>query len=365
MDSNEKGPTLDVLRQGLVRWYWRQGRDLPWRQKRKTEARPDPYAVWVSEVVLQQTRVSQAAAYFNRFMERFPRLEDLAKATEEEVLKVWEGLGYYRRARNLHRCAKIVCEQYNGRFPRHAAELRQLPGIGRNTANAIASIAYGEGAPVLDGNVIRVLARLFDLCEPVDKAATRSRLWRLAESLLPKDSPGNFNQAMMDLGATVCTPKRPRCGDCPVRPCCRAYANQTQDRRPVRARKRPVPHYEIVVAAIEKNGRLLLGKRPSEGFLGGLWELPGGRVKSGESPQEALAREVLEELGVRVQVGERIATVRHAYTHFRVTIHVYRCTHTRGTFSPRFHVALRWAPKSQLGRFPLPKANHKFLHLLR
>jgi len=218
---------------------------------------------------------------------------------------------------------------------------------------------------VVDGNVIRVLTRLFDIADCADDTATRNRLWELAGTLVPKSAPGDFNQAMMELGARVCTPKAPQCDSCPVRTHCVAHATGVQEQRPVRRARKQVPHHEIVVAAIRKNGRYLLGKRPPGGLLGGLWEFPGGKVKAGETHRHALKREVREELGIVVRVGGLIASVDHAYSHFKVTLNVYQCEQTSGTPKPKTHTELKWVLPSQFTHYAFPKANHKFLSLLQ
>jgi A/G-specific adenine glycosylase len=318
----------------------------------------------VSEVILQQTRVDQGLPYYRRFMAAFPTVRALALASEDRVLKLWEGLGYYTRARNLLKAARIIVNDRGGRFPRTVAEWRTLPGVGRYTAGAIASIAFGKRAPVLDGNVKRVLSRLFNIAACIDAARTQARLWSLAESLVPSRFPGDFNQAMMELGARVCVARLPLCRACPVRGLCRAYAAGTQDRRPVRRASRRIPHQEIVIAAIRKNGRYLLAKRPAAGLLGGLWEFPGGKVAPGERHPQALARMAREDLGIAIAVDRPIATVNHTYSHVRVTSHVYLCRHVRGVPRPKVHTDLKWIARAAIPRYPLPKANHKFLHLL-
>lgn len=345
------------FRRRLIRWFRNHARDLSWRGTR------DPYRVWVSEIVLQQTRVEQGTPYIERFLKRFPTVDVLARADVDQVLKLWEGLGYYSRARNLHRAAGIVV-QHGGELPVSADEWMQLPGVGRYTAGAIASIAFDEPAPVLDGNVKRVLARLLDLDSSIDDSSTIDALWDIAEFLVRGKAPGDFNQAIMELGAAVCHPKRPECKTCPVAALCLANTRGTQGQRPVRRTKRPTPHKEIVVAAIRKNGRYLLGKRPENGLLGGLWEFPGGKVEPGEDHQSALVREVREELGVEIAVGGLVATVKHAYSHFKVTLNVYACRHVSGTPCPNAHTHLKWVAPSRFHEFAFPKANHKFLPLL-
>jgi len=350
--------TTKRIRRSLLAWFRREQRDLPWRRTR------DPYSVWLCEILLQQTRVDQGTPYYERFLAAFPTVESLAQASEDEVLKLWEGLGYYTRARNLLKAARIVVQERGGAFPQCAAEWRELPGVGRYTAGAIASIAFGERVAVLDGNVKRVLSRLFDIEDCVDDARTQDQLWSIAEALVPPGAPGDFNQGMMELGARICLPRNPRCPTCPLGNVCVAHEAGTQDQRPVRRPKKEAPHHEVAIAVLCKNGWYLLGKRPAKGLLGGLWEFPGSAIRPGETHAQALRREAKEELGIRLRVGCLIATVTHAYSHLRVTLHVYACSHVSGTPRPKSHDALKWVPRSQLSHYALPKANHKFLHLL-
>ncbi|MCJ7543534.1 MAG: NUDIX domain-containing protein, partial [Phycisphaerae bacterium] len=283
----------------------------------------------------------------------------LARAPLGEVLKVWEGLGYYARARHLRAAAAAVVRQHRGRLPRTAEALRRLPGIGRYTAAAIASIAFGSDDAVLDGNVTRVLARLFAVGGQIGKAATQKRLWALAQRLVPLGRAGLFNQAMMDMGATVCTPRKPRCQACPLRRVCRAHQTGKQENYPRKARRRAVPHYDIAAAVVERGGRILIGRRQAEGLLGGLWELPGGKVAAGETPARAARREAAEELGIRVRVLGALATVRHAYSHFRVTLHAFRCRYVSGRPRAIGCEAFRWVRPRDLGEYAFPRANLK------
>lgn len=346
------------FRRRLLNWYRREARDLPFRDE------TDPYRVWISEIILQQTRVAQGTPYIQRFLKSLPTLNHLARADLDQVLKLWEGLGYYSRARNLHRAAKIIREQKGGRLPANAEEWERLPGVGRYTAGAISSIAYGEKVPVLDGNVKRLLARLLDLKSSIDEGPVERHLWEVMDRLVQGQAPGDFNQAMMDLGAHRCKPKAPLCEACPVQTFCSAHANGSELKRPLRTKKKPVPHHAIVIAAIKKNGRYLLGKRPPKGLLGGLWEFPGGKLDPGETHNDALIREVKEELGITVQPGEFVASVNHAYSHFRVTLHVYACRHISGKPSAHVHTQLKWVRPKEFSKLAFPKANHKFLHLL-
>ena len=350
--------TIAAIATALPAWWKRRRRDLPWRR------RSDPYAIWISEIMLQQTQVATVVPYFERFCVRFPDVRTLAEAGLDEVLKVWEGLGYYSRARNLHRAARMVVEQHGGRLPQSAAELRTLPGIGRYTAGAIASIAFGLDEPVLDGNVTRVLCRVFSVRQQPKTAPVQRRLWSLARRLIPAGRAGLFNQAMMDLGATVCVPSGPRCPQCPLRKVCRARARGEQDKLPVKTKRPPLPHQTIVAGVIRKGGRILIDQRNPDGLLGGLWEFPGGKVEPGEGLQDALRREVREELGIEIRVLEPIATVRHAYTHFRITLHAFDCRHVSGRPAPLQCAACKWVGRKDLDRYAFPRANRKIIEAL-
>jgi len=351
-------PDPPAFRRALLGWYRRHKRPMPWRDT------GDPYRIWLCEVILQQTRVEQGTPYYERFLGAFPTVQALADAPEAAVLKLWEGLGYYSRARNLHRAAKVVAHDLGGEFPRSAAELQQLPGVGRYTAAAIASIAFREPVAVLDGNVMRVLARLYAIEDTIDAGPTRKRLWDLADALAARRSPGDFNQGMMELGSLVCRPVEPRCDACPVRGHCAAFEMGMQSRLPVRKEKTPTPHHELVAAAIKRNGRYLLGQRPANGLLGGLWELPNGRIEEGEPQGAALRRIVGESTGLSAEPGEAIATVKHAYSHFRITMTVYACHVEQGRPRANGHTVLRWVPRKEFEKLPFPRAHHKFLGLL-
>jgi A/G-specific adenine glycosylase len=313
------------LARDLLAWWDEGHAELPWRGVR------DPYAVWVSEVMLQQTQIATVIPYYERWMARFPTVQALAEAPLADVLKLWEGLGYYGRARNLHAAAQTIVGELGGCLPDTVAGLKRLRGIGDYTAGAIASIAFDRRAPLVDGNVSRVLTRLFDIASDVTESRTRRRLWALAGELVPAERPGDYNQALMELGQTVCLPVAPRCHDCPVRPQCRAQTRGTQLERPVRPPRRRTPHYDVVAGIIwHQDGRLLIARRPLEGLLGGLWEFPGGKCEPGESHAAALRREIREELAVEIAVGRHQISLKHAYTHFRITLHAYHASVAAG-----------------------------------
>ena len=347
----------------LLAWYDRQAAALPWRAPPGSP--PDParaYAVWLSEIMLQQTQVETVRPYFTRFMAAYPTVEALAAAPLDNVLKQWEGLGYYSRARNLHQTAQIVVRDFGGRFPQTADALQALPGVGRYTAGAIASIAFGERAPVLDGNVIRVFARVTDLTDDVTDGATRNALWTLAEDWMPPVRPGDYNQALMELGRTVCTPRAPRCGQCPVAGHCQAYQRGTQDQRPVKQPRAATPHHDVTAGLIwNAAGELLIAQRPLDGLLGGLWEFPGGKVEPGETYEACLARELREELGIEVAVGELFCVVRHAFTHFRITLHTFHCQYVSGEPQTLGVHAFAWVTPDALDHYAFGKADRQVI----
>src|SRR5512138_3477841 len=308
---------MDRLSSRLLTWYRTHKRTLPWRDP----LRSDAYAVWVSEIMLQQTRVETVVPYFQKWMRLFPDIPSLANASERDVLNAWEGLGYYSRARNLHKAAKIVAEQYNGKVPRDLEQLRTLPGVGRYTLGAIASIAFGMDVAALDGNIKRVYARIFDVTEPVDSTEGEKILWQLADEHLPKGHAGDYNQALMDLGATICVPKNPRWLICPVMKLCKARQHGTENERPVKQPKKDVPHYTHAAAVVIQQGKVLLAQRPSEGLLGGMWEFPNGRVEG--DPARGLSKALKTGYNLRLRViadhggrnKEALGVVQHGYSH--------------------------------------------------
>lgn len=333
----------------LLQWYAIHAREMPWRGK------TDPYAIWVSEIMLQQTQVNTVIPYYDNWMQKFPTVQKLAQADEHEVLNAWEGLGYYSRARNMLKTARLVCEKYQGKFPSTAIELCKLPGIGRYTAAAISSIAYGADEAVLDGNVKRVLARAFEFSEAVNTPEGEKKLWVLAAELLPRGKASAYNQAVMDLGATICTPKTPDCVNCPVNTICTSYANNQQGQYPVMREKQPVPHIDVAAAIIRQNGLVLIARRPSKGLLGGLWEFPGGKLEAGENHADALVREIREELGVDVLPLEKFGVYRHAYTHFKVTLQAWFAD-LKGQQPVALEASeIRWVKTEELGDYPMGK----------
>ncbi len=340
----------------LVSWYLNDHRDLPWRNTH------DAYTIWLSEVMLQQTQVRTVIDYYHRFLAQYPTIQDLAAAPIDDVLKLWEGLGYYARCRNLHKAAQIIAEQYKGRFPDTLEAVEALPGIGRSTAGAILTFAYGQKHPLLDGNVKRVLSRIEDVAEDIQQTNVINQLWKTSETLLSETTdPYSYNQAIMELGATLCLPQNPRCLLCPVQTHCKAFAKGTQHERPVKAAKKSTPHYNIAVGIIWKDSQVLIQQRPAEGLLGGLWEFPGGKQEPDEDLKETVRREIEEELEIEVTVDEPIITVKHAYSHFKITLHAFHCTYKGGAPQPKACQAWQWVSPDELPKYAFPKANKTVL----
>jgi A/G-specific adenine glycosylase len=343
---------LRHFRDPLRRWFDRNRRDLPWRRRRGL------YAIWVSEVMLQQTRVETVVPYYLEFLRHFPSARKLAAAPLQEVLKAWEGLGYYSRARNLWLAARRVQERFHGRIPDRYREFRGLPGVGEYIAAAVLSIGRGLALPVVDGNVLRVVCRWQGIGGDVLRTATRRTVRAFLETVIPGDDPGRFNEALMELGALVCLPGEPRCPDCPLRPGCFACRRGRTGSLPVRSRKGPVPEHRVALAVIRRGPRMFIQQRPEQGHLGGLWEFPGGKCRPGEKAEAAVVRECGEELGIEVKVEAELAVVRHAYSHFKVVLHVFICEQSGGRISTRRPHA--WVRGDGLQKYPFPGANHKF-----
>ena len=347
-----------ALRQSLLSWYSTQGRDLPWRRSR------DPYEIWVSEIMLQQTQVKTVIPYYERWLKALPTVQDLAAASQQQVLKLWEGLGYYARARNLHAAAQQIVSEFGGTFPSTLERAIALKGIGRTTAGGILSAAFDQPVAILDGNVKRVLSRLVALPAPPAKAI--DRLWTLSEQVLDRQHPRDFNQAFMDLGATICTRHNPACLLCPWQGMCAAYNQNAVSRFPMTDSKKPVPHKHIGVAVIsDGQGKILIDRRKQEGLLGGLWEFPGGKIEPGESVEECVSREIKEELGIEIEVGDRLITIDHAYTHFKVTLNVFNCTHLSGEPQPIECDEVKWVTLDEIDEYPFPKANGQIIAAIK
>jgi A/G-specific adenine glycosylase len=334
----------------LIAWSRRRARPLPWRGAR------DPYRIWVSEIMLQQTRTETVVSYYRRFLKKFPTAGRLARSGLSSVLKAWEGLGYYSRARNLHRAAILLAER-GGRLPRTAAEWEELPGVGRYTAAAIASLAFEQPAAALDANARRILVRLYAYRRTVADERSRKELTALYHDARGAAAPGAFFQALMDLGQLVCVPRGPLCGECPVAKECASKKLGIQNRPPTDAARGSTPHFDVTAAVIFRAGRVLIARRPEGKLLGGMWEFTGGKRERGETLPACLRRELKEELGVTVRVRERILKVEHAFSHFRITLHVFRCDGLRGAPKPIGAAEVRWVRIRDLRRYPMGKAD--------
>ncbi|MCL4868363.1 MAG: A/G-specific adenine glycosylase [Anaerolineae bacterium] len=350
---------LTSLSVPLLQWWDEHKVDLPWRRGR------DPYAIWIAEVMLQQTQISTVIPYYERWLAQFPTVEHLAAASLSEVLKQWEGLGYYSRARNLHAAAQTIVATYSGQLPQTAAELQKLKGIGPYTAGAIASIAFQQPVPIVDGNITRVLTRLADIPDDISQSQTQKGIWHLAGTLVPLVRPGDYNQALMELGQKICLPAMPRCAVCPAAALCQARANGTQLERPVRPRRPGLPHYHVAAGVIWRDdGRFLIAQRPLNGLLGGLWEFPGGKQEPGETLPQTLKREISEELGIVIKVAQPITMIKHAYTHFRITLHTFHAHYQSGQIQHLGVADHAWVTFADLARYPFAVTDQKIIAAL-
>jgi A/G-specific adenine glycosylase len=362
---------LRRFRTALSRWYARHARDLPWRQTR------DPYRVWISEIMLQQTTVAAVVPYYDRFLAKFPTVERLAAAAEQDVLKLWEGLGYYSRARNLHAAARQIVSEHEGEFPAEVEGLLSLPGVGRYTAGAIASFAFDRRAPIVEANTLRLYSRLLGYRGDPRSAEGQELLWDFAERILPRRAPGRFNQALMELGATICTPADPACESCPVRMCCRALAIGAQAEIP-QPRPRPdVTHVVEACVAVRNRGRYLLRRRGESERWAGLWDFPRVELNGHATAAEYAARnsEITPEMqrhlgqtvrsltGIDSEVDRLLTEIRHSVTRFRIRLLCFEAVHRGGRLSGQAE-SLRWVRPDELEHVPLSVSGRKLARLL-
>ena len=348
------------IQQHLLIWFEANQRDLPWRRSY------EPYHVWVAEIMGQQTQMERVVAYFNNWIARFPDLISVVRASQMELLKAWEGLGYYSRVRNLHKAAAIVMDQHGGVLPSTLPELLALPGIGPYTAAAIMSIGFNQPFPLLDANVERLFARLADIDTPVKEGKTRKRLEKMAADLLVRSAPRSFNQALMEFGALVCLPKNPVCHCCILQPACKSYAADTVDLRPLPGAKKGLVDIEMSCGIIVEGDRYFIQQRLPDDLWGGLWEFPGGRLHPGETPFEAVKREILEETELAVEGIQAFRTVVHHYTRYRVTLHGFFCAPVSRATGPVLHAAARfaWVTLHELQAYPFPAGHRQLVSML-
>lgn len=354
---------ISNIQDTLLDWFESEGRELPWRNDYS------PYHVWISEIMLQQTQMERGVDYFLRWINRFPSVTAVADADEQEVLKYWEGLGYYARARNLHKAAKIIKTDFRGKLPKTYLELLSLPGIGPYTASAVSSIAYNDDYPVIDANVERVYARLFNISTPLKEKETKKFIERLAKLLLPSGKARLFNQALMDFGALICSPRAPVCTECFFSSSCHALEQDVVKERPVMLKKAKQIVVEMVTGILVNNGKVFIQQRLADDVWGSLWEFPGGRVEPGETLEEALVREFIEETEINITVLEKLVSVTHFYTKYKVILHSFMCTTNEGggkISSPTLHAAQQseWVTLDQLDQYGFSAGHRKVIAFL-
>jgi A/G-specific adenine glycosylase len=347
--------TRAAVRRNLLRWFGKAARDLPWRRDR------DPYRVWISEVMLQQTQVATVIPYFERFLRRFPDLPSLADADEQDVLHLWEGLGYYRRARDLHRAARMMRDEHAGRFPDDPATLRELPGFGRYTVNAVLSQAFERKLPILEANSVRVLCRLLGVRESPQESAVQKVLWQASEELLPVKQVGAFNQALMEIGALICTPTSPACPACPLAKQCEANRLGLQATIPPPKRQPVVESVEELALVLRRDERFLVVQRPASGRWANLWEFPHLEMNLLE-PHAAAAERLLSQLGLQAKILSEVAVIRHAVTRFRITMTCLEAVVTGGEFVPGTYPRAEWLTAMQLSHRPFSVPQRKLAH---
>lgn len=346
------------LQQRLLSWFDKSRRPLPWRRNR------DPYQIWVSEVMLQQTQAATVVRFFEPFLEAFPTLADLAGADERDVLRRWEGLGYYRRARDLHRGARALVAAHGGCFPDDPEALREVPGIGRYTLGAVLSRAFDRRLPIVEANSRRVLCRLFGRRDDPNRGAGQRWLWQIAETILPRRRVGDFNEALMELGALVCTPAEPACGSCPLARDCSARRLGLQGEIPMRSALPQSIAVQEAAVVVYRGERVLLVQRPAAGRWAGLWEFPHGEVAEGETVDAAAARLVSELTGIRARLGGELFSVRHTIMHYRVSMVCFEASYLGGAFRPLFYRKGIWIEPGRLADYPVSSPQRRLAKAL-
>lgn len=350
----------EAFQNALLRWFEAHSRNLPWRVSYT------PYHIMLSEVMLQQTQMERGVTYFKKWIQRFPSISDVAESERDEILRYWQGLGYYSRARNLHLAAKIIVVDFNGEIPSSYDALLTLPGIGKYTASAIASIAFNADISVVDANVERIFSRLFDISTPLQATDTKKKIKRLADELLVEGRSRLFNQALMDLGGTVCTSKNPDCGVCPVSDHCKAYMGNFVNERPVKSQKIQQIHIEMATGILLHKEHIFIQQRNDDDIWGGLWEFPGGRLQEGETADSAVKREYCEETGYTVSIRRKITTVVHFHTKYKVTLHCFLCCLNQEMSLPNLSAAqnYHWITEDELNNYAFPAGHRKCIEYI-
>ena len=346
---------MNKIGRELSKWYSTQNHNFPWRENNT------PYSIWISEIMLQQTQTLTATPYFLAWMKKFPTVNSVAIADIDDLLKSWEGLGYYQRAHNILSSAQSIMNQHNGFFPKKYDELIELKGIGDYTASAIMSIAYNKPYPAIDGNLKRVIARLYgvnDLKNIIKKSKER------VADLMTNQSPSIINQSLMDLGREICKPKKPKCADCPVKKFCIAFNNQLINKFSIKTKTKKIPTFDVSVGLIIKNNHILISKRKKNGLLGGLWELPGGKLIKNENFIDCLNRELKEELDITIKIIKTIGTIKHQYSHFKINMRGFKCKIKSGTPKPLASDSIKWINFSEIKKYAFPKATLKLFDII-
>ena len=338
----------------IIKWYGIHKRDLPFR---KTS---DPYKIWLSEIMLQQTQIKTAIPYYKRWIEKMPTLEHVVKSEEEDLLKLWEGLGYYNRLHNFYKAVNLVFNEYSGVIPNNYDKFSSLPGVGKYTAAAVLSIAYQKPYPAIDVNIKRVLARYLGIKNFT--IFNKKKISKILNLSIEKFNPGQFNQAIMDLGALVCSPRNPSCFRCPIANNCKAYHSRNPEEYPIRLKKKVKPHYHVAAGLIWRGGTFYIQKRKSEGMLAGLWEFPGSKKRKGERLENALKRGIQKDCGISIKIINKIGRVEHVYTHFSITFHGFNCIE-EGKKIVHSNKS-NWIDKTEFNKYTFPKANHKLIKLI-
>ena len=344
--------SLNDLSGKMLNWYNKNKQIMPWRDDENI------YHIWLSEIMLQQTQVNTVIPYYRKWLKKFPTIQDVANASEDDILKAWEGLGYYSRARNFHHACQTVTKSYDGKIPQN--DFIQLKGVGPYINAAVKSIGYNDVIPTIDGNVNRVVSRLLCLQKAPNKEY--QKIYKFLMDNIDKKSPGDFNQAIMDLGRNICKPKNPKCTDCPLNDICKAYKTKTIHKYPIKIESKKKPNINVAVGVIWKHDNILIAKRKTEGLLGGLWEFPGGKLKVNETSQDCVVREIYEETGVIVELKEFITNIKHQYSHFSISLDSFHCIYKSGTPKPKQCIDIKWIKPDEIQGFAFPKANHKFMN---